>query len=211
MKFPALHLWSAASLSSLFLPSFLVYDAIYNFPPYGFFVTPFAVFVFIFSQYSVQHRLVPEALVIPWALSVGDCFFFSLMKCSQMLPQLNFVAYLLSWTVRCCLAIFSEPSNCALPKGDTLNCSPTLEILLGGMHTCHNVCVEVGELFVAVDSFLPPCNFQGSDRHQNGSQCLYYCPISLALTKNFFSSVKFSVLLNCVNGLRECFCVVNGF
>lgn len=132
---------SAAPLSSLFLPRFLVYGAIYNFSPSGFFVTPFAVFVFLFSQYPAQRRLVPEALVIPWALSVGDCFFCSLMKCSQMLPQLNFVAYLLSWTARCCLAISSERSNYALPKGDTLNCFPHLRNFLGGdAHLPQHVC-----------------------------------------------------------------------
>lgn len=72
-----------------------------------------------------------------------------------------------------------------------MNCSPTLEISLGEMHTCHNVCVEVGELFVAVDSPRPPCDLQGSDRHQNDSQHLDYCVSSLALTKSYFSSIKF--------------------
>lgn len=137
LKSPALHLWvSRASVFTLPAPL-----SIYNFPPSGFFVTPFAVFVFLFSQYPAQRRLVPEALVIPWALSVGDCFFCSLMKCSQMLPQLNFVAYLLSWTARCCLAISSERSNCALPKGDTLNCFPHLRNFLGGdAHLPQHVC-----------------------------------------------------------------------
>lgn len=92
---------------------------------------PFAVFVFLFSQYSAQHCLVPEASVIPWALSVGDCFFCSLMKCSQMLQQLNSVAYLLSWTARCYPVIFPEPSNCAFPRGGHTELFPDLEILSG--------------------------------------------------------------------------------
>lgn len=83
-----------------------------------------------------------------------------------MLPQLNFVAYLLSWTARCCLAVFSERSHCALPKGDTLNCSPTLEISLGEMHTCHNMCVEVGGLLVAIDSLL----YHATSRDQTGTR-----------------------------------------
>lgn len=68
------------------------------------------------------------------------------------------------------------------PKGGHTELFLHLEILLGKMHTSHKVCVEVGELFVAVGSLCPPCDFQGSDRHQNGSHCLYYCAISLDLT-----------------------------